>query len=327
MTIEEQKKYLSDRLEIESLCASEQNKRQIEEFEQAESGDVIAKYLKEDAWIDDEERNTKVYIVRDKITKELVYFFAINCGILYSEIESLKLKENEREPFERVIKAIRDAKRKNLTQKQRDKAENEYSAAMENLFEMIDDPDRVSVLLSCAEDKALKKAEESELFSNTEEKEHTMNVDETFPAIDIKFLCRNKKYKLDIQLDFKLGVYVFWELIVPLLLEVAEMVGCKYVYLFAADNSDRTETKKTRPLMYTQDYDPYADEDEEEQNNVLRLVQYYQNELKFNFVTKYKILKPKYERTCLTLVQEVNKLSENRENVWLTHIEDNLGEG
>ena len=53
---------------------------------------------------------------------------------------------------------------------------------------------------------------------------------------------------------------------------------------------------------------------------MLRLVDYYQRELKFEFVTKYKILKPHFERTCFTLVQEVEGLQENRESVWLTHL-------
>ena len=98
------------------------------------------------------------------------------------------------------------------------------------------------------------------------------------------------------------------------------MVGCKYIYLFAADNSDRNTSKIQEPIMYTPDYDPYADDEEEEREEVLRLVDYYQRELKFEFVTKYKILKPHFERTCFTLVQEVEGLQENRESVWLTHL-------
>ena len=45
LTIEEQKKYLFERLELESLCFSEQNRVNIEQFEQATSGNKIAEYL------------------------------------------------------------------------------------------------------------------------------------------------------------------------------------------------------------------------------------------------------------------------------------------
>lgn len=254
LTIEEQKKYLFERFKLESLCFSEQNQVDVAQFEQATSGNKIAEYLINEAWEDDKARNTKVYLVRDIVTKEIVYYFAINCGILYNEIEEIQLTEAE--------------------------------------------------------------------------KEHTMNVQDTFPAIDIKFLCRNKKYNPGIKLDFRIGVYVFWEIIVPHLLKVSEMVGCKYIYLFASDNSDRSTSKTKEPIMYTPDYDPYADDEEEEREKVLRLVDYYQKELKFEFVTKYKILKPHFERTCFTLVQEVDGLQENRESVWLTHLPvDDSSEG
>lgn len=147
---------------------------------------------------------------------------------------------------------------------------------------------------------------------------------QTFPAIDIKFLCKNKHYIPKISLDFRLGVYIFWELIVPHLLKTAELVGCKYIYLFAADNTDRTVIKTKKPIMITPDYDPYDDEKEEEQTVVLKLVEYYKNELKFNYVTKYKVLKPHFERKCFTLVQEVKKLEENRRSIWISHsLEDN----
>lgn len=320
LTIEEQKKYLFERFELESLCFSEQNRVDIAQFEQATSGNKIAEYLINEAWEDDTARNTKVYLVRDKITKEIVYYFAINCGILYNEIEEIQLNEVEKEPFERYIVALQMTKRKNLTSSQQDEANNKYADAMNDLYVAAGNPDRASYLFSRADDKAMIKEEEKELFSNTEEKEHTMNVQDTFPAIDIKFLCRNKKYNPGIKLDFRIGVYVFWEIIVPHLLKVSEMVGCKYIYLFAADNSDRSASKTKEPIMYTPDYDPYADDEKKEREEVLRLVDYYQRELKFEFVTKYKILKPHFERTCFTLVQEVDGLQENRESVWLTHL-------
>lgn len=321
MTIGEQKKFLSDRLELESLCFSEKNKVDIKKFEQATSGCKIAEYLTNEAWEDDKAGNTKVYLVRDKITKEIVYYFAINCGILYSEIEEIKLSEVEKEPFERYISALQLTRRKNFTSSQQDEANTKYARAMNDLYAAAGDPDRATYLFSRAEDKALIKEEEQELFSDTQEKEHTMNVQDTFPAIDIKFLCRNKRYNPEIKLDFRIGVYIFWEIIVPHLLNIANMVGCKYIYLFAADNSDRGTSKIKEPIMYTPDYDLYADDDEEEERDgVLQLVDYYQRELKFEFVTKYKILKPHFERTCFTLIQKVDKLQVNRESIWLSHL-------
>lgn len=329
MTIEEQKKVLFEKLQMESLCISEDNKQAVKIFEQATCGNRIAEYLKKEAWDDDRERNTKVFLIRDKHTNEIVYYFAINCGILYNEIEKVLLRDEEREPFEKYAEAVQMTQRKGLSEKELEDANNQYIEAMNKLWEVVGDADRATYLYSRAEDKAMISEEKREIFSGTEEERHTMHVQETFPAIDIKFLCRNRKYNPGIKLDFKIGVYIFWEMIVPHLLKISNLVGCKYIYLFAADNSSGEEKGIKEPLMYTQDYDPYADEDDEEKREtVLKLVDYYRNELKFTFVTKYKILKPHFERKCFTLIQQVDELESNRDIVWKSHMPvDDSSEG
>ena len=324
MTIEEQKRYLFERLKLESLRISEQNKKEILAFEQAKCGSILSDYLKNEAWKDDESGDTKVYLVKDIVENVIVSFFALNCGILYSDLEGISLKEEEKEPFERLVKAFQMYNIRNLSDTQREQADKEYNDALNALEEVVESPDRFSYLNNQAESKAASKETERDLFVDTEEKEHATNVHQTFPAIDIKFLCKNKHYIPKINLDFRLGVYIFWELIVPHVLKTAELVGCKYIYLFAADETDRTVIKTKKPIMFTRDYDPYAEEEEEEQTVVLKLVEYYKNELKFNYVTKYKVLKPHFERKCFTLVQEVKNLEENRRSIWISHsLEDN----
>lgn len=321
-TIQEQKEYLKNTLKIEDLRLTDDNKEDIKGFKQATKGDVISDYLIDKAWKDDEEHNTKVFLVRDKNTKEIAFYFAINCGILFSDLNIWSMTPEEKKPFDRYVEAIQLLKKPNLTKEENEKANEQYSSSMGELWEVVEDPDRVSTLLSLAEEKVQILEEKREVFSDTSEVEHVQQVQETFPAIDIKFLGRNGNYKLPIKLDFRLGVYVFWEMIVPHLLEIAEKVGCKYIYLFAADNSEKSEEVGEVP-MWTPDYDPYSDEDEiEEKVEIHKLVNYYINELKFRYVTKYKILKPHFERTCFTLVQDVDDLQSNRELVWASHIDD-----
>lgn len=321
-SIQEQKEYLKNNLKIEDLRFTDANKEDIKGFKQATKGDVISEYLVDKAWKDDEEHNTKVFLVRDKNTKEIAFYFAINCGILFSDLNIWSMTPEEKKPFDRYVEAIQLLKKPNLTKEENEKANEQYSSSMGELWEVVEDPDRVSMLLSLAEEKVQILEEKREVFSDTSEVEHVQQVQETFPAIDIKFLGRNGNYKLPIKLDFRLGVYVFWEIIVPHLLEISEKVGCKYIYLFAADNSEKTEEVHEIP-MWTPDYDPYSDEDEiEGEVEIHKLVNYYINELKFRYVTKYKILKPHFERTCFTLVQDVDNLQSNRELVWASHIDD-----
>ncbi|RHQ09931.1 hypothetical protein [Clostridium sp. AM49-4BH] len=321
LSIEEQKKFLFKRLKTEPLRKTNENQKDIKAFVQATKGEKISYYLTHNAWDDDCTRNTKVFLVRDQKTKEIVFFFALNCGILFSDLNSWNLSQAEKEPFDKYVDALLKLKEKNLSKADEEYANEQLNESMNKLWEVVNEPDRVSQLFSLAEDKVQLLEEKREALSKTGEEDHIQQVHETFPAIDIKFLGRNKEYKSEIQLDFKLGVYIFWEIIVPHLLEIAEKVGCKYIYLFAADNTEENEDTVDMPPMWTQDYDPYADDDENEcaKEEILKLVNYYINELKFRYVSKYKILKPHYERRCYTLVQEVDSLSSNRRSVWQSH--------
>lgn len=326
LSIEEQKKFLFESLEIEDLRKIDSNQDDIKAFVQATKGDHISDYLINKAWSDDNDRNTKVFLVRDRTTRQIAFYFAINCGILFSELNIWNMSQEEKIPFDSYVDAIQKLKNFNLSDAEKEKANEQYNEALGSLWEVVADADRVSTLLSLAEEKVQILEEKREAFSNTEENKHVQPVQETFPAIDIKFLGRNKEYKPAIELDFRIGVYVFWEMIVPHLLEVAEKVGCKYIYLFAADNSEKKELKEKEASMWTPDYDPYAEDDEDAgdigDGEIYRLVHYYINELRFRYVSKYKILKPHYERTCFTLVQEVALLQENRELVWQSHTEE-----
>ena len=61
----------------------------------------------------------------------------------------------------------------------------------------------------------------------------------------------------------------------------------------------------------------------ETEDDVKKLVSYYINDLKFRPVSEYMILKPHFERTCYTLIQEVEDLSHKRELLWSSHDQDN----
>ncbi len=320
LSIDEQKKFLAERLEIEPLRQAESNQEEIKSFVQAAKGDRISDYLINHAWCDDGTRDTKVFLIRDSVTKEIAFFFAINCGILFSELNIWNIGEKEKPAFDKYVTAVLKLKSPGLNETETDKANALYDEALGEMWECIKDPDRVSCLLSLADEKVQMLEEKREALSETGEADHVQQVQETFPAIDIKFFGRNKNYQPVVDLDFKLGVYVFWEMLVPHLLEIAEKVGCKYIYLFAADNTENEKIQEA-PL-WTQDYDPDDEEEELEDEELHKLVNYYINELKFRYVSKYKILKPHYERRCYTLVQEVDNLQANRELVWQSHMVD-----
>ncbi len=327
VTIEEQKKLLSNKLKMVSLFSSEDHKKLIWSFTQAKHGSKIADYLKSKAWQDDNDRNTKVFLIKDIEKNEIAYFFSVNCGILYNELDGIKLNEDEKKLYQRYLNATIKAHRSDLSEEQKEQAYEEWAGATDAFNNSELDTERITQLINFADEKAQEKEDKRELFEGTDEEVSTMRVKETFPAIDIKFLCRNSGYDPGIKTDFRLGVYVFWEMIVPHLLMISEYVGCKYIYLFAADLTD-TEPDYMPLPFYDQNYDPYDEDDDADikKKRVLKLVEYYQNELKFKPVNNFKILKPNFERSCYTLIQEVNNLQTNREKVWQSHMPENYSE-
>lgn len=331
LSIEEQKQFLFKRLRMESLTMQDMNKESIKKFVQATQGCEIQNYLLQKAWNDDVDRNTKVFLIKDTELNQICFYFAINCGILFSDFTQYKIKDNEKDLYDTYLEAAKNLNEsKNLCEEERKKVEEEYNNVLNALYFSDIEADRVSQIINHVNDMISFKNQKKEFTEKRDESEWVQLVKETFPAIDIKFLCRNKNYKVPIDLDFKLGVYVFWEMIVPHLLDIAEMVGCKYIYLFAADNSDSCN-EPADIQEYPMYSDMYLDDDDDitksndlqmNHNEIYKLVNYYINELKFSYVANYKILKPNYERTCFTLIQEVKDLQNNRMKIWHSHEEN-----
>ncbi len=322
LSINEQKNFLSDNLYIESLRARTANQDDIKNFVQATNGNRLANYLTDEAWKDDSCRNTKVFLVRDKTTQQIAFYYALNCGILYTDFTLPNLSAQEQSLVERYVKALRLCQRNDLSSEEQIAADNAYYDVYGEFFEISDDPDRASNLIALADEKALAKEEKEEALRDRPEGDHIKQVKETFPAIDIKFLCKNANYHPSIKLDFKLGIYVFWEIIVPHILKISELAGCKYIYLFAADNTEPSIEEEKPIPMWTPDYDPYDEDDElanPKKDDLQKLVSYYITELKFRPVAEYTILKPHFERSCHTLIQEVDTLQEKREQIWISH--------
>lgn len=326
LSVEKQKKYLSKNLIVESLRKSDNNKEDIKQFSQSKGGSAIVEYLKGEAWDKDASNDTKVFLVRDRNTREIAYYYALNCGILYKDLDTTVMTSVEKECVERLIKALRRVEHvRGSSDTEEEFAYNELSNAYGAMDERIIDPDRATFLTLHAQEQAEIKDQREESVRKTEDSQFVKNVQETYPAIDIKFLCKNENYVPNIQLSFKLGVYVFWEIIVPHILRISEAVGCKYVYLFAADTSegDQIDVENNVPIMYSKDYDmdeePAKEATISKKQTPKKLVLYYMSSLKFRPVSDFIILKPYFERSCYTLFQDVASLTYNRDLIWNSH--------
>ena len=111
-SISEQKKYLSENLIVESLRMYDSNREDIKAFLQAKCGNVIAEYLNKKAWVDDSNNDTRVFLVREEKTRKIVFYYALNCGILFKELNTIKMSMIEQKCVDGLRRTILESERK-----------------------------------------------------------------------------------------------------------------------------------------------------------------------------------------------------------------------
>ena len=111
-------------------------------------------------------------------------------------------------------------------------------------------------------------------------------VSEVFPGVELKFfgITQNSKQVWNgTRLPGKVGVTLFWRFVISKLEEMQSVVGCKYVYLFAAD--------------------------EEADGN---LVSYYRTRLHLDAHHGLTSNKPRFDFSSWFLYQEIEELKRQR---------------
>ena len=304
INIQKQCEILHSRLRVELLTSDESNKKKIQTFHTDKRGKGLERYLKEDAWEDDQKGVTKVYLVKD--SDNIVFFFALSAGLLYKEIGSddNNLSEAEKEIVSLCVDAYLQ-KNDDITTDVVFSWYKDEPIDQDKLRKII--IDRINFKLAAKEDQ-----EKSGNSVNVRQ------VAETFPGIVLTHFCKNADYSCPDPLSFPIGFYVFWEIVVNKVIQIASLIGCQYLYLFAADNTELSS--KEFSVLYPGDWDA---EDESDTLPVYKLVEYYKNELKFEDVQNVTILKPYYDFSCFSLIQEIKLLSEHRNAAWIQHSDVN----
>ena len=276
----------------------EKNKTLIKDFTGNKYGKKLEIYLKEAAIDQDKAGITKVYLVKDISSGKIVFYFALNCGLLIRPYGQSDLPEEEEEIVTMLIEALN----------------GNGDISVDDILSWSEEP--VSArLLKIAEERRNYKADVQADIEHTQEEKNALRVLEQFPAIELSHFCKNADYRLSMEIDIPLGFYVFWEMVVPEVLKIATMVGCQYIYLFAADSSDNA-------YYIVSDYDlKYGDFEDEmaKEIDTYELVEYYKNELKVREVQNMTIVKPAYDNKCFSLVQSIGILENNRILAWEEH--------
>ena len=282
---------LFDVYECEVLTSHIENKELIKGFVSAKEGDSLESYLKDPAkaWKEDSDGETRVYIIKDKSIKgatNIACYFSLKCGLLVGDKIEEKLSEEELALLEPYI----EAKRKN------------DGNAAQNMFDAINSffPNRADTLFAIASERLNRKTEALQIGQS----ENTINVPLCFSAIELRHFCRNASYRSTQKLNIPLGFGLFWEKIVPVILDISDRIGSKYVYLFAADKTYNGMEVGTKSL-----------------------INHYKENLKFHECDNViKFVKPDYDHWCYGLIQEISELRANKEAIW-EQFSDVLEEG
>lgn len=270
MRITEEQQRVLDGLRCERLSKDEMNLRRVDDFVNY-TNDSIAGVLRNEAYGEDEKGSVAYYVVKDE-QGEMLFFFSLKNGMLYDQhldektINLLKklyeyldeldadaeLSDDDRVVIEAVKEKVRS--RKGLTKAELERLPKKNAQILEDL--------------------------EQELNKNI------THVGKTYSGLELVHFCANNSTDElweGLGLPQPRGAVVFWHFLVPIVLKVRELVGCEYLFLFAADLSE----------FHT-------------------LLDYYQNLMGFVDEGERATAKPLYDLSCKFMYQEAESLEARR---------------
>lgn len=270
MRITKEQQEILDSLVCERLSRNPANMREIDQFFNSKNDKLVERLLNE-AYSEDEGDKIAYYLVKDK-EGHILFYFSLKCGQLYDKHLDFDLFKLLGELYDGLLKM-----------KSEPDITPEDSLAIDKILEEI--RSRKGVLKEDLK-KITKKNRSIEDFEKVF-KDDADKVGATFSGIEIVQFCSNEDcldYWKNYGINLKLGVVVFWQFIVPIIIKIKEWIGCEYLFLFAADDS----------------------EDE-------NLVNYYKSWLKFESSNERSAATPVYDLTCKFLYQETCSLEEKRD--------------
>lgn len=186
--------------------------REVSAFENLKNGNLVD-YLVGDAFDDDAKNRCACYVVRD-FDGEILCYFSIKCGLLYSEFEELKKFEKFKNHKIKLME---------LEQRSDDAQVREYIEEIK---------------------AKLKEAKEdiNRLLGRFDEMPPNKQVAKSFPSIELTHFCVNEAYrkkwnKYGFSARNRIGATLFWHSIVGIVEKIRKLTGCEYFYLFAADST------------------------------------------------------------------------------------------
>lgn len=266
MRITAEQQNLIDSLKCERLSDNDAHLRLVDDF-YCFRNENLSNILKDSAFEDDENGEIAYYLIKTA-SDNVLFYFSLKCGQLYDRQTS----KAQWEMIGRLMKALNEI----LSDPNTSQNDREIIISIVEKFKSGKGISKIDI------DK-IKNKNNPAIAGMDQEFQHGINqVGNTYSGIEIVQFCANSKNSEiwnDFGINQKLGVVVFWMKIVPIILEIKQKVGCKYVFLFASDTS--------------------ADE---------TLINYYKDNLKFQVSEDRNAMIPLYDLGCKFMFQETKSL-------------------
>lgn len=279
---DEQRDYLNS-LVCQRLSDDEANRAMAKEFRNAVNPGIAASLSK--GWNADKKDKLAFYIVRDPKVKVPLFFFSLKCGEITLPY-NLERKQEILNNSELLYAAA-------TGHKSVEWAEKSIKNRLDSGEELQDIQTELAERYRDNMGKCLLYQQELLL-----EGSNIHRTQETHAAVELVHFCaydnRNdfwfpltgnpakKKWKQMGMSDQTIGNVVFWNFVAPIIRQVRDLVGCEYIYLFAAD-----------------------------QHKYGSLVSYYEK-LGFELRDDLGVNKPEYDFSCRFMCQKVTSLRNRR---------------
>ncbi len=291
----EQKAFL-DTLVCQRISQDEANKQVIRDFENPLSSPGITGALRR-GWNADKQDKVAYYIIKDPSDNQPLLFFSLKCGELHLPLDPAKLNKSVTNNLMLLQAAITRCGRPHFLYSPKPRTQKillhmsmealHASAGMEVedwakdvIEKRLKDgilPDKawndIWTRVFRSQGKLSSYNEEMELEPDT-----ILRTQKTFAAVELVHFCAHEPARAKWEamgMTQSLGKTMFWYFIEPTIRKIRDLVGCEYLYLFAADA-----------------------------NRNGRLVNLYLD-LGFEFREDLCITKPAYDFVCFFMCQDV----------------------
>lgn len=290
--ITDEQKAILEGFTCERLKDNPENLFLIRSFTHKDGAGLVDK-LKKVAWNEDREGSTAYYLIKNR-DGEIVLFFSLKCGVLFDpNYVRKRMEAYGKDAVEDIWHHILQDEQYE-TAKSLGLTEHDPRQLWRDCYHNGDiDATMLMIQLSklMGQGRYRQFIRDLNLYmATTKEKkkepnQNILRVPESHAAIEIVEFCANERtqdcWDRKAMGNHSMGKTLFWWFIVPRMLQINELIGCEYVFLFAADHFNKVD-----------------------ENGVGSLINYYRG-LHFQSMADLGTVKPRYDYFCQFMCQRL----------------------